>query len=176
MGRDIFHKRRLLQAPSNLTLNTSSDGASVTYPGNLFQGLTPLMVKNVFLRCSLNLPSFSLKLLPLALSLQDICRCIPIADQQNLNWSLNSAGRQGVSSTLLKTTVRWRDVSPNTPARPRRFHSFTSVDRGLAGAVLWSGRDGFANKRSSSHKQKQFLKEVALLFVDPVSGKQLGTA
>jgi len=28
MGRDTFHQIRLLKAPSNLTLNTSNDGAS----------------------------------------------------------------------------------------------------------------------------------------------------
>ncbi|KAK4829612.1 hypothetical protein QYF61_005739 [Mycteria americana] len=63
------HFQRLLKAPSNLALNTSKDGASTTSLGNLFQCLTTLIGKNFFLISNLNLPSFSLKPLPLALSL-----------------------------------------------------------------------------------------------------------
>ncbi|KAK4807049.1 hypothetical protein QYF61_018390 [Mycteria americana] len=57
-------------APSNLTLNVSRDGASNTSLGNLFQCFTTLIVKKFFLISSLNLPSFSLKPLPLVLSQQ----------------------------------------------------------------------------------------------------------
>ena len=49
MGKDIFHYIRLIKAPSNLTLNTSNDGASTTSLGNLFQCLTTLILKNFFL-------------------------------------------------------------------------------------------------------------------------------
>ncbi|KAK4811172.1 hypothetical protein QYF61_019803 [Mycteria americana] len=38
---------RLLKAPSNLTLNTSNDGASTTSLGNLFQCLTTLILKTI---------------------------------------------------------------------------------------------------------------------------------
>jgi len=58
---------RLLKAPSNLALNTSREGASTAPLGNLFQCLTTLIVKKFFLISNLNLPSFSLKPLPLAL-------------------------------------------------------------------------------------------------------------
>jgi len=67
MGRDPFHQTRLLEAPFNLTLNTSREGAATASLGN--QGLTTLIVKNFFLRSDPNLPSFSLKPLPLILSL-----------------------------------------------------------------------------------------------------------
>ncbi|KAK4822133.1 LOW QUALITY PROTEIN: hypothetical protein QYF61_010256 [Mycteria americana] len=60
---------RLLRAPSNLSLNVSRDGASITSLGNLFQCFTILIVKNFFLISSLNLPLFSLKPFPLVLLL-----------------------------------------------------------------------------------------------------------
>ncbi|KAK4826814.1 hypothetical protein QYF61_011622, partial [Mycteria americana] len=43
MGRDISHYMRLVKAPSNLTLNTSNDGASTTSLGNLVQCPTTLI-------------------------------------------------------------------------------------------------------------------------------------
>lgn len=53
---------------SSLALKASRDGASTTYVGNLSQGFTTLWVKNLLLISSLNLPSLSLKPLPLVLS------------------------------------------------------------------------------------------------------------
>jgi len=67
MSRDIFHSIRLLRAPSNLTMNVPSNGASATSLDNLFHCFTILIVKNFFLISSLNLPSPSLKPLPLVL-------------------------------------------------------------------------------------------------------------
>jgi len=66
MSRDVFNMiRRLLRALSNLALNVSRDGALATSLGNLYQCSIIHVVKNVFLKSSLNLPSFSLKPLPL---------------------------------------------------------------------------------------------------------------
>jgi len=70
MGRHIFHYIRLLKAPSQLTLNSSKEAASKTSLGILFQWFTTRIVKNFFLLSNLNLPSFTLKPLPLVLSLQ----------------------------------------------------------------------------------------------------------
>jgi len=67
MGRDTFHQTRLPKAPSNLALNTAREGAAAASLGNLGQGLTTLRVKNFFLISDLNLPSPSLKSLPLVL-------------------------------------------------------------------------------------------------------------
>jgi len=61
MGRETLHQPRLLQALSNLGLNTAREGAARAFLGNLGQGLTTLRVKNFFLISNLNLPSFSLK-------------------------------------------------------------------------------------------------------------------
>jgi len=69
MGRDTFRYSRLLKAPSNLALNTSREGAFTTSLGNQLQCFTTLTVMNFFLISNLNLPSFSLKPLPLVLSL-----------------------------------------------------------------------------------------------------------
>jgi len=69
MGRDPFHQPRVLQAPSNLALSTAREGAATASLGNLGQGLSTLTVKNFFLISNLNLPTYSLKPLPLALSL-----------------------------------------------------------------------------------------------------------
>ena len=76
MAGDIFHEVRVLKAPSNLTLNASRDGASTTCLGNLCQRPTPLIVTNVLLLSNLNLPSFSLKPLPLVLSLQGLAKSL----------------------------------------------------------------------------------------------------
>ncbi|KAK4818489.1 hypothetical protein QYF61_014219 [Mycteria americana] len=67
---------RLLRAPSNLTWNVARDGASTTSLGSLFQCLTTLIVKNVFLKSSLNLPSLSLKPLLLVLSQQALLKSL----------------------------------------------------------------------------------------------------
>jgi len=56
MSRDIFSYNRLLRATSSLTLNLSTDGASTISLGNLFPCFTTLIVKNFFLKSSLNLP------------------------------------------------------------------------------------------------------------------------
>jgi len=69
MGRDTFHQTRLLRASSSLALNTAREGAATVSLGNLFQCLATLTEKNFFLISNLNLPSFSLKPLPLVLSL-----------------------------------------------------------------------------------------------------------
>ncbi|KAK4828156.1 LOW QUALITY PROTEIN: hypothetical protein QYF61_024071, partial [Mycteria americana] len=75
-GGNIFNSIMLLRAPSNLTLNVSRHGASTTSLGNLFQCFTTLIVKNVFLISTLNLPSFSLKPLPLVLSQQALLKSL----------------------------------------------------------------------------------------------------
>jgi len=69
MGRNPLHQTRVLQALSNLALNTAREGAATGSLGNLGQGLTALTVKNFFLMSNLNLLSFSLKPLPLVPSL-----------------------------------------------------------------------------------------------------------
>ena len=63
MSRDTFHQPRLLKALSSLALNLSREGAATASLGTLCQGLTTLIM-------ILNLPSFSLKRLPLVLSLR----------------------------------------------------------------------------------------------------------
>ena len=69
MGRDTFHYTRLLKVPFNLALNASRQGTSTASLGNLFQCLTTLIVKTLFITSNINQPSFSLKPLPLVLSL-----------------------------------------------------------------------------------------------------------
>jgi len=61
MSRDLYNKIRLLKAPSNLTLNVSRDGASVTTLANLFQCFTTIIMKKFYLLSNVNLPSLSLK-------------------------------------------------------------------------------------------------------------------
>jgi len=66
-GRGHHSLYKVDQSPSNLILNTSSDGESTTSLDILFQILTTLILKNVFLTSNLNIP-FSFKLLFLVLS------------------------------------------------------------------------------------------------------------
>jgi len=68
MGSGPFHQTWVLKAPSNLTLNTTREGAATPSLGNLVQGLTTLRGKNFFLLSNLNLAFFSLKPLLPALS------------------------------------------------------------------------------------------------------------
>jgi len=74
MGRETFCYTRFPKGPSKVALNTAREGASTASPGNLFQYLTTLIVKNFLLLSNLNLPSFSLKPLPLAPSLHALVR------------------------------------------------------------------------------------------------------
>jgi len=66
MGRDPFYQPRVLPVLSSLASNPAREGASTAPLGSLGQGFTTLIVKNFFLISHLNLPSFSLNLLPLS--------------------------------------------------------------------------------------------------------------
>ena len=75
---------------SSLTLNVSRDGASTTSLDNLCQCFITLIVKNVFLLFRLNLPSFSLKPLPLVLSQQALLKTLSLEQTSSsyLRWRL----------------------------------------------------------------------------------------
>ncbi|KAK4814100.1 hypothetical protein QYF61_008195 [Mycteria americana] len=92
---------RLLRAPSNLTSNVSRDGASTTSLGNLFQCLTTLMVKNLFLKSSLNLPSLSLKPLLLVLSQQALPKILEGCSKVSPQPSLLQAEQPQLSQPVL---------------------------------------------------------------------------
>jgi len=74
MCRVANHQTRLPRATSSLALNASRDGASTTSLGNLFQCITTLCVKNLFLTSNLNLPCLSLKSFSLVLSIWKMMR------------------------------------------------------------------------------------------------------
>ena len=76
MNMDTYNYSRLFRAPSNLTLSVCMDGASITPLGSLFQCLTTLSVKNVFLISILNLSSFSLKSFSLVFSQQTLLKSL----------------------------------------------------------------------------------------------------
>ncbi|KAK4825513.1 hypothetical protein QYF61_000026, partial [Mycteria americana] len=92
---------RLIKAPSNLALNTSREGVSTTFLGNLFQCRTTLTVKNFFLISNLNLPSFSLKLLPLILSLRSLTKILEGCYRVSLEPSLLQAKQSQLSQPVL---------------------------------------------------------------------------
>ena len=66
--------REAVAAPSLEGFKAVLDGAL----GNLFQCHATLIVKKFFLMSNVNLPSFSLKPLPLVLSLQALLKSVPI--------------------------------------------------------------------------------------------------
>ncbi|KAK4830856.1 hypothetical protein QYF61_013785 [Mycteria americana] len=84
-------EEQLLGDPSNLTLNVSRDGASTTSLGNLCQCFTTFIVKNFFLRSSLNLPSSSLKPLPFVPSQQALLKILKGCYKVSLEPSLLQA-------------------------------------------------------------------------------------
>ncbi|KAK4831239.1 LOW QUALITY PROTEIN: hypothetical protein QYF61_016471 [Mycteria americana] len=96
---------RLLRAPSNLTLNGSRDGASTTSLGNLLQCLTTLIVKNFFLKSSLNLPSLSLKPLLLGLSQQALLKILEGCYKVSLQPSLLQAEQPQLAQPVLVAEV-----------------------------------------------------------------------
>ena len=57
IGSNVLHQIRFYKVPSNLILNIVRDGSYTTSLNNLFQYLTILIVKNMFLISSQNLPS-----------------------------------------------------------------------------------------------------------------------
>jgi len=65
---------QVAQSPIQPGLELLQGGASTASLGNLLQCLTTLIVKNFFFIPSLNLPSFSLKPLPLVLSLHALVK------------------------------------------------------------------------------------------------------
>ncbi|KAJ7423610.1 hypothetical protein WISP_33135 [Willisornis vidua] len=66
MGRDTSHQPRVLQALSNLALDTPRDGAATASLPNLCQGLPTLTGKDSFSISHLSLPSGSGKPFPLS--------------------------------------------------------------------------------------------------------------
>ncbi|KAK4833105.1 LOW QUALITY PROTEIN: hypothetical protein QYF61_027771 [Mycteria americana] len=92
-------------APSNLTSNVSRDGASTTSLGNLFQCLTTLIVKNFFLKSSLNLPSLSLKPLLLVLSQQALLKILEGCYKVSLEPSLLQAEQPQLSQPVPRGEV-----------------------------------------------------------------------
>lgn len=79
VGRDIFLQIRLLEVPSDLTLNTSNDGASTPSLGNLFQCLTSLIIKKILHMSNLNLPCSSVIQLLLVLPLQALVKNLSLS-------------------------------------------------------------------------------------------------
>ena len=78
MSRAPFHQPRVLPALSNLALSTAREGAATAPLGSPGQGLTTLRVKSYLLISNLNVSkSFSLKPLPLVLSLQALVQSPP---------------------------------------------------------------------------------------------------
>lgn len=74
MMTSICNLIKLLRALSSWALNVFSDGASTTSSGNILHCFTTLIVKNLFLTPSVNLPSYNLKPLPLVPSLQALLK------------------------------------------------------------------------------------------------------
>ena len=74
IGRDTSHYTKLPSAPSSPALNSAWDGASAASLGSLCQCLTTLIEENVFLIYNLNMFSFSLKPLPLVMSLHSLIK------------------------------------------------------------------------------------------------------
>lgn len=80
------HQTKLLKAPSDLALNTSTEGATATSLPNLFQCLTTRWVKNVLLISILSLFSSGLK--------PSLCPIFTLPNKAFPIWLLLSTGRQ----------------------------------------------------------------------------------
>lgn len=76
VGRDTFHKMRLIRAQSNLSLNTYRHRPFTISLSILFQYFTTLTINYFFIMFNLNLLCFSLKPYPLLLSLHALANML----------------------------------------------------------------------------------------------------
>ncbi|KAK4823530.1 hypothetical protein QYF61_003039 [Mycteria americana] len=134
---------RLLRAPANLSLNVSRDGASTTSLGNLGQCFTTLIVKSVFLISSLNLPSFSLKPLPLVLSQQALLKILEGCNKVSPEPSLLQAEQPQLSQPFFRGEVfHPSDHFCGPPLDPlQEVHVFPVLRAPELDAVLQVGSD-----------------------------------
>ena len=105
-------------SPIQPGLECFQGGASTASLGNLFQCLTNTTVKNFFLISSLNLPSFSLKPLPLVLSLPALIR----SPSPAFLWAPPGTGRplEGLPAASL---LHAEELQPPQPVLVKRCSS-----------------------------------------------------
>jgi len=129
----------VLRALSNLVLNVSRDGASTTSLGNPFQCFTTLTVKNFFLISSPNLPCFSLKPLPLVLSLLSLLKRLSYIPMHTGSCSpvLRRPGNITSRCKDMAEPPPGREGPPGSPARGRLPPELNNSvqDRALAGPL-----------------------------------------
>ena len=127
-------------------------GAAAASLGNLGQCLTTLMVKNFFVISGLNLPSFSLKPLPLVLSLHALFK----SPSPAFFWVLEGCPKVSLEPSLLQAEqpqisqpVFIREVLQ--PSDHLRGPVLDSLQFGQTEVIVWSGRLGvFVNSPLSS--------------------------
>lgn len=68
-GQGQFPLHQVSQSPIQLAFNTYKEGTSIAFLGHLFQWLTSVIMKILFLMSNIYLPSFNSKSLSLGLSL-----------------------------------------------------------------------------------------------------------
>ena len=92
--RAASHQLKLPRAPSNLVFSASRDGAPTASLGSCASVSLPSELKKFFLVSNLNVPSFSLKLFALVLSLLDCMQSQSVScllSTRKLQWVLSGA-------------------------------------------------------------------------------------
>jgi len=117
MSRDPFHQPGVLKAPSNLALNPAREGAATAPLGSLGQAFTTRRVKNFFLISNLNLPSFSLKPLPLVLLYSLRARYTSQAEKHCLQRFGSASSATGAEQALTQAAG-----AANVPSEVRSLH------------------------------------------------------
>ena len=117
MSRDPFHQPGVLKAPSNLVLNPAREGAATAPLGSLGQAFTTRRVKNFFLISNLNLPSFSLKPLPLVLLYSLRARYTSQAEKHCLQRFGSASSATGAEQALTQAAG-----AANVPSEVRSLH------------------------------------------------------
>uniref|UniRef100_A0A8C3J917 GPI-anchor transamidase component GPAA1 n=1 Tax=Calidris pygmaea TaxID=425635 RepID=A0A8C3J917_9CHAR len=122
LGRDTSHQPRLLQAPSNLPLNPSRDGAATASLANLGQALTTLTPNKFLPRSHLNLHFFSLKPFHLILWLPSLIQSPSPAFLEPLEGLEGATIRtQGACWAARAGCQPMASFPPTTPSPPKPF-------------------------------------------------------
>jgi len=175
MKRDTCSSIRLLRAPSSLTLSVSRNNASTTPLSNLCQCLTTLIIKNAFLKSSLNLPSFSLNTFPLILSQKTLLVSFPFFLIAPLyiakgSYRISPIFRPYSCRTPkqypLSFSFSWR-VSKNREKAHKEHHLFSLLlfvilirtsclcYPSVTDSLIWRSGSGFGNSNKSGFENTQ---------------------
>ena len=135
MCRFANHQIRLPRATSSLALNASSNGASTTFLGNLFQCVTTLCVKNFLLISNLNFPSQFKTIPPCPITIHPCKQLYPFLFICSLQVLEGQWSKQIINETVLN--------NPNNHLHTSIFLTFNSYNSEIS--IIFFSTEGEKN-------------------------------